>query len=261
MAVFFNGQLLVTPTTASAVDDSAMRNQNLSVGNVVAMVGKSAGGKPKTGLRFGSPTEAKRVLRSGELLEAVLKAFAPSTETGGPQTVVAVRIDPATQAALVLSDAASKAVINLKSTGYGLGENQIKIRIEDGSVSGKRLTTQLGSAYYTADNVGRTAFTVKYTGAAATATIDVTATTVVLTAAPAPAVTIPLAQFSTVGVLVDRINSKLASRRPRKTAAIPKDAKRPGLPCCQRHQDGCGFCEGGPAGCSRLVERRWRRLH
>lgn len=208
MAVFFDGRLLETPTTASVVNDDAMRNQNLSVGNVLALVGKSSGGKPKSRLEFGSPTEAKKVLRSGELLEAVLKAFTPSGETGGPQSIIAVRVNPALPAALSLVDAASAEVIMLASTGYGLGENQIKARIETGSISGKRLTTQLGSAYYTADNIGRTALSVQYTGAAATATISVTATTVTLAAAAATPVVIPLAEFSTVGSLVDRINSE-----------------------------------------------------
>jgi len=206
MAVFFNGQLLVTPTTASVVNDDAMRNQNLSVGNVLALVGKSAGGKPKTPLRFGSPDEAKRVLRSGELLDAVLKAFAPSNQTGGPQTIVAMRVNPAAQASLALKDAADATVINLTSTGYGLGENLIKVRIENGSLSGKRLTTQLGSNYYAADNVGRTAFSVQYLGAEATATIAVTGTTVTLVAG-SDTIAIPLAEFSTVDTLVDRINS------------------------------------------------------
>lgn len=206
MAVFFNGQLLVTPTTASVVNDDAMRNQNLSVGNVLALVGKSAGGKPKTPLRFGSPDEAKRVLRSGELLDAVLKAFAPSNQTGGPQTIVAMRVNPAVQASLALKDAADATVINLTSTGYGLGENLIKVRIENGSLSGKRLTTQLGSNYYAADNVGRTAFSVQYLGAEATATIAVTGTTVTLVAG-SDTIAIPLAEFSTVDTLVDRINS------------------------------------------------------
>ena len=72
MAVFFNGQLLVTPTTASAVNDDAMQSQNLTVGNALAIVGKSTGGKPKSVLSFGSPDQAKRVLRSGELLDAVM---------------------------------------------------------------------------------------------------------------------------------------------------------------------------------------------
>lgn len=207
MSVFFNGQLLTTPTTASAVNDDAMRNQNLSVGNVVAFIGKAAGGEPKKSLRFGSPEEAAAVLRSGELLEAVQKAFAPSAETGGPQTVVAIRVNPAVQAALTLKDDTATDVIELKSTGYGLGENQIKLKIESGSLSGKRLTTQLGSAYYSADNVGRAAFSVDYDGAEASATIDVTASQVVLSAPAGSAVaTISLAEFATVDQLVDRIN-------------------------------------------------------
>jgi len=208
MAVFFNGRLLETPTTASVVNDDAMRNQNLSVGNVLALIGKSAGGEPKTALRFGTPAEAKKVLRKGELLEAVLKAFAPSNMTGGPQSIVAVRVNPAIQSSLVLKDADAADVITLTSTNYGLGENQIKVRIEDGSVSGKRITTQLGNDYYAADNVGRTAFTVQYTGAEATATIDVSATAVTLTAGAQPAISIPLTEFATVEALVDRINSE-----------------------------------------------------
>ena len=74
MSVYFNGQLLISPTSASAVDDSAMRNQNLSVGNAVAIVGLSEGGSPKTALSFGSPQEAQSTLVGGELLEAVLVA-------------------------------------------------------------------------------------------------------------------------------------------------------------------------------------------
>ena len=206
MAVFFNGQLLVTPTTASAVVDDAMRNQNLSVGNVLALVGKSAGGKPKTALRFGSPNEARRVLRSGELLEAVLKAFSPSNQTGGPQEVIALRVQPAEQSSLLVKDALSATVIKLTSTGYGLGENQIKVRIEDGSLTGKRLTTQLGTAYYSADNIGRTALKVKYTGSGTVATLDVTGETVTVTV-DADATVIPLVEFDTVESLVDRINS------------------------------------------------------
>src|SRR5690606_9942500 len=127
MSVFFNGQLLVTPTTASVVNDEAMRNQNLSVGNVAALVGRSSGGAPKTALRFGSPSEAKRVLRSGELLEAVLKAFDPSAETGSPDTVIAVRVNPAVASELVLKDGSAADVIKLSSIGYGLGENQINV--------------------------------------------------------------------------------------------------------------------------------------
>lgn len=207
MAVFFNGQLLISPVTASAVNDDAMRNQNLSVGNIVALVGSSAGGKPKTGLRFGSPQEARRTLVSGELLDAVLAAFDCSAETGGPFRVVALRVNPAVQATGVLKDAAANTVINLTSIGYGLIENDIKVKLEAGTVKGFRPTVQRGLTYYTQDNLFRDAFTIEYTGAEASATIAVTNTAVTL-AAPAgtTVATIDLATAKTVQGLVDRIN-------------------------------------------------------
>ena len=207
MSVFFNGRLLVSPTTASVVDDSAMNNKNLSVGNIVALVGRSAGGKPNTALRFGTPSEAVAALVDGELLTAVLKAFDPSSQTGGPATVVAVRVNPATQATLALADAAAATVINLASTDYGLRVNQIKVKIESASVAGKKLTTQLGNAYYTEDNVARNALKVRYTGAEATGVMTITGAAVTLQAPTGTTVaTIDLNSYKTVQELVDRIN-------------------------------------------------------
>jgi hypothetical protein len=208
MAVFFNGRLIVSPTTASVVNDEAMRNQNLSVGNIVALVGRSASGAPKTALRFGSPQEAQRELVSGELLDAVLAAFDPSAQTGGPQTVVAVRVNPAVQATGVLKNAAAANVINLTSTNYGLVQNQIKFKVEAGSIDGLRVTVQQGQNYYSQDNVARRALSVQYTGAAASATLTVNDTTLVLSApAGTPVATIALAEYPLVQDLVDRINS------------------------------------------------------
>lgn len=207
MSVFFNGRLWVSPATASVVDDSALYNRNLSVGNVLAVIGRSAGGKPNTALRFGSPSEARAALREGELLDAVLRAFDPSAQTGAPATVVAVRVNPATQAALNLLDVTAATVVQLQSTDYGLYTNQIKVKVEAASVAGKKLTTQFGNAYFTQDNVARNAFRIRYTGAEATATMTITGATVTL-AAPAgtTVATIDLTQYPTIQQLVDRIN-------------------------------------------------------
>lgn len=210
MAVFFNGQLLTTPATASVVNDDAMQNQNLTVGNAVAYIGKSTGGKPKTALRFGNPEEAKAVLRGGELLDAVLKAFAPSSETNAPSVVTAIRVNPATQATLALKDATPVDVITLSSANYGLEDNRIKVKLESGTDFGKKITVQSdadGSNLYS-DNVGRAAFSIVYGGAKATATVTISGTQVIL-AAPAGSTveTIELATYSTVGALADRINT------------------------------------------------------
>jgi hypothetical protein len=207
MSVFFNGQLLISPVTASVVDDSAMRNQNLSVGNVVAIIGSSASGIPKTGLRFDSPQEAVRTLGSGELLDAVMAAFDCSRETNGPSKVIAVRVNPAVQATGVLKDSTDADVINLTSIGYGLGENDIRIKIEAGTSAGLRATVLRGETYYAQDDLSRNAFTLQYTGAAATAVATITGTSIVLQAPTGTAVaTIDLTLHTTIQSAVDRIN-------------------------------------------------------
>ena len=65
MAVYFNGRLWVTPATMSLVDDSQMANRNLSVGNVLAILGPSTGGKPWEPITFGSYADAAKVLVRG----------------------------------------------------------------------------------------------------------------------------------------------------------------------------------------------------
>lgn len=207
MSVFFNGQFLISPTTASVVNDNAMRNQNLSVGNTVAILGSSSGGAPKTALSFGSPQEAQLTLVSGELLEAVLAAFDPSRETNGPSRVIAFRVNPAVQATGVLKDSLAANVINLTSSGYGAGQNTIMTKIEAGSVTGLRPTVQIGRSYVSIDNLTRNAFSLRYSGAAPTAIATIDGTTAVLQAPTGTTVaTIDLTQYPTIQALVDRIN-------------------------------------------------------
>lgn len=207
MSVFFNGRLWVSPATMSLVDDSAMYNKNLSVGNVLAVIGKSEGGKPFTALRFGSAAEARAVLRSGESLKAIEKAFDPSAQTYGPSVVIFVRVNDATQAALSLKDSGGNTVIDLVSEGYGKFANGIKVKVEAGSVNGKKLTSQFGNDYYSADNVARNAFSLKYNGAGAAATVSVSGAAVVLKVDGATVETIDLTDYETIGALCDRINA------------------------------------------------------
>jgi hypothetical protein len=207
MPVFFNGRLWVSPATMSVVDDSAMYNKNLSVGNVLAIVGRAVGGEPFKALRFGSAAEAREALKGGDLLTAIEKAFDPSAETVGPATVIAVRINPAVQSSLMLQSGAAANVISLESTDFGAHTNGIKVKVEAATNRGLKLTTQNGNDYFSADDVYRDALSVVYTGAEATATITVAGTSVVLAAPAGTAVaTIDLNDFPTIQQLVDRIN-------------------------------------------------------
>lgn len=208
MAFFFNGRLWITPDVMSMVDDSAMFNVSTNVGNVLAIVGQSTGGQPQTPLIFSDPNQAAAVLRSGDLLDAVVRAFDASAETQSPFQVAAIRVNPAVQATLDLLNGSAQAVIHLASTDYGLWTNQIKAKIENATNVGKKLTTQVGNAYFIGDDVHRNAFSVQYSGGNASATMSVTGTAVSLEAPVNTVVaTIDLNTYATVTQLVDRINS------------------------------------------------------
>jgi hypothetical protein len=208
MSVFFAGRLYTTPTTASQVDDSAMANRNPQGGNTLALIGQSEGGIPNSAIAFSNATEAALVLRSGELLTAIQKAFDPSSETPAPSKIIAVRVNPAVQASLALLDSLAAPVINLVSTDYGLYTNAIKVKIESGTVSGKKVTTQLGNSYFSQDNIASSQFSIQYGGVQATAVMSINNTILVLQApAGTQVASLDLATYNTVQKLVDRINA------------------------------------------------------
>lgn len=206
--LFFNGRATSTPTTQTQIDDAAMAPKNLTVGNVLALIGASLGGQPNTPLFFGDPSELDAKLVSGPLYHAVRKAFAPSDQTNAPSTVVAIRVGTATPATLNLLDTAGQVALALTSTQFGLPANSTKIKVETGTSSGKKMTVQLGQNYYSQDNLARNALSVQYVGAQTSATIAVSNTQVVL-CAPAGSVvaTIALADAPAVGQLADRISA------------------------------------------------------
>jgi len=208
MPYFFNGRLYITPTTMSAINDNALVNQNLSVGNVLAVIGECTGGEPNTALAFGDPATALSVLGSGELAQAVVKAFNPSNEVGGPATVVAVRVNPAVQAGLTLVDASTNPAITLLSADWGQYTNQINVDVAAGSTNGVHITTALGSATYSQDNIYAAPFSIVYTGGQATGTVTITDTTLTIDAPAGTAIAaIDLATYPTVQQLVDVINT------------------------------------------------------
>lgn len=210
MSVFFNGQLLTSPATASAVNDAGLASSNLTVGNVVAYLGECTGGAPNTPLTFGDPTTAANVLISGELLTAVQKAFSASTAAGieAPSAVVAIRVNPAVQAALTLLNSAAAAVIDLLSVDYGQRTNQINVTIAAGSTTGIHATTKLGNSFYTQDNIANSPFQIQYTGGGETAEMTINGTQLTLSEPDGTVVATALfSSYPTVGQLVDYINT------------------------------------------------------
>ncbi len=205
----FNGNTLITPQVSSAIDDSGLDGQGVNTGNRVAIIGTSESGQPNVAHRFRNPTQAIRVLRSGLLLEAVKKAFDPSPEGFAPSEVTAVRINPALRSSLTLNGVGAIPVINLVSTDYGALTNQISIKVESGTLKGKRVTTAFRGRVHTANNLHGEPFDITYTGTALTATITIGADGHILLAAPAGSVVadIDTAIFRSYGDVVDRINA------------------------------------------------------
>lgn len=209
MAVFVEGNLLTTPTVASQVIDSGMANLNSPIGNVLCIIGRSDSGTPKSVLRIGSPGQAKEVLQSGELYDAVNLAFSASAQTFAPQTILAIRVNPAVQSTAVLKTDGNVTTINLTSTDYGQRVNALKINVAAGSLKGKRITTKLNNITYQQDNIARDAFTIQYTGVGTTATMSITDGTITLVA-NSITTTIDLTLFRTVQDVVDKINTDAA---------------------------------------------------
>jgi hypothetical protein len=208
MSVFFNGRLYVSPTTVSAVNDSAMADQSLAQSNALAILGPSAGGAPNKPLVFGTPAEAQATLISGDLLTAVIKAFSPSNQTGAPASITAIRVNPAVPSALVLADATSAPAIDLTSTDSGVYTAGINVAIAGGSVVGLKVTVSQGESYYTQDNIARTLLQIQYSGAQASADMTVNGAEIELYAPAGTLVaTIPFATYTTVAAVVAAINA------------------------------------------------------
>lgn len=223
MSVFFNGQLLVTPQTASAVNDDAMLNQNLSVGNVLAVLGESLGGKPFEVYRFGNPNKAREVLVGGELCDAVVNAFAPSSETGSPQTVLAVRVNPALQSQLQLMAATPGVGVygTLKGNTYSSKDTQISVKVEASGGGKARDITLKGGAAANAWSIKGTAIggsRLRLHVMSADSTLDIhfdtdgvlKAKMIIDASGAAPQIEeFPFDNFPTLGELTDYLESKL----------------------------------------------------
>lgn len=207
-SVFFNGRLWISPSVMSAINDSAMISPSLTVGNISCFVGQCTAGEPNVALPIGSPAEAASILGSGDLVTAVQKAFTPSNQTGGPATVLAVRVNPALQSSLTVMDGTGAAAIDVLSSGYGATTVLTSVAINEGSEQGQQLVVTANGASIVVDNILDQVASVQYTGSAQTATMSITGTTVTLSAPTGTIVaTIPLATYSTVQQLVDYINT------------------------------------------------------
>lgn len=216
----FNGQFFGRPTVATFIDDSRLVGQNDATGITVGIIGTALGGQPQTALSFTSARDARKVLRGGELLDAVERAYGPGVNTAGAYRIIATRINAALPSTLTLSNITPAAVITLTSVDWGIHANQISVTIANGTTTGKKITVQKSGNAFIApslvvqDNISRSAIKVLYTGAgsAATMTITPTGATPTITSSCTGAVgdnlNLDLTQLLTMQQVVDAINAK-----------------------------------------------------
>ncbi len=180
----------------------------VSAANAV-IFGDCRGGEPNIIHWFGSPAIAEEILRSGPLLDAVKHAF----KVGGglvPQQIGALRVNPGIRATREFKNS-SDNMIDAYGWDWGLHTNQLKSKLEAGTINGKKLTLKFqNNDDEIVDDIYRESFEIEYTGAgsAATMTISLTQLTTTCTGAPTDDLTIAFASFPTIEDIVNYINDQ-----------------------------------------------------
>ncbi len=182
----------------------------VSIANAVIM-GDSRGGEPNKVHWFGSAAEAQETLISGPLLDAVRHAFSVG---GGliPQMIGAVRVNPGTQAARIHENG-STTIIDVTAWDYGLYTNQLKSKLEAGTVTGKKLTIKFqNNDEEIWDDIERESLQIQYTGAGSAATMNITKTQLdtTCTGEAGDDLVMLFSAFPTIEDLVNYINDQTA---------------------------------------------------
>jgi len=161
--IFFNGRVISVPGSYSEVDASGLEQVGLGAAGIVAVLGTGEGGRPvsdidepKDFIRINKPEKMRSIFRSGDLREVGDMLFAPSKDPdvpGGAVEVVAMKINPATQSAAVMTNAQGDA-LDLLSRDYGAFTEQINVSVGDGTNKGKLVTIAFEDVTEAKDDLG-----------------------------------------------------------------------------------------------------------
>lgn len=146
-AIIFGGRRINYPGAYSEIDASELAGTSPSATGIVALIGTAVGGKPLSC----APVDADHTrggtinqrYKSGNLRVAGNFAFSPSLDDAipnGAQRVVAIKVNPATQAAITLLDGNSDDALTLTTNDYGEGMNQTSVFVEAGTTQGRNYT-------------------------------------------------------------------------------------------------------------------------
>lgn len=124
-------------------------SSSVSSGNL-CILGSSSGGIPLELMEFGSISDAKDILVSGDLLEGIGLAFNGSKDYI-PQKVFGMRVNNGTRAKLDIF-ATDNKIMTLTAWDYGTHTNQLRLKIETGT-TGKKATFAYKDQTVVIDNI------------------------------------------------------------------------------------------------------------
>lgn len=156
------------PHTSIQVDTSGIGGSAGSSEKVLCLIGKADGGAPNTVYSIRNYSQAKRIFRSGELLDAIELAW-NSNPTYSAGKILAMRIEDAKEATL------TKDGLKMTSLIHGLDANNIQVALEKNSLTDSlrlRIVFDNDRVNQVFDNIGNI-FSLSYTGSETTASYTV----------------------------------------------------------------------------------------
>ena len=156
------------PHTSVTVDTSQLSGVAGASEKTLMLIGQADGGEPNTVYSIRNINQAKRVFRSGELLDAIELAWTGSPDaTAGD--ILAMRIEDATQATL------EKGGLKIKSNIHGSAANDIQVALEDNNITNSkrlRIVFAKDGINKTYDNLGNI-FQIQYKGSESNASFSI----------------------------------------------------------------------------------------
>ena len=163
-------------------------------------------------MEFGNGDESKAILQKGDLADAIATAFRPSKDerfSAGPQLIKGINVSNTTAASAILDTTIAANQATIKAMVPGKKGNETRLRITSG---GKVIEIGDSASIETSPSLIADEMTIVYTGDASAAiiVIDETKISTVLTAPGdgSENLSIPFADYKTIGEAVDFINSK-----------------------------------------------------
>lgn len=150
---------ITRPHTSINVDTSGIGGTAGSSEKILCIIGQAEGGEPNTVYELRNYSQAERVFRSGELVDAIHLAWTTNpTFTAG--RILAMRIEDAEPATL------TKGGLTFTSKVYGIDSNDIQVALEENTITDSyrlKVIFDKDRVRNTYDNIGNI-FKIEYTG-------------------------------------------------------------------------------------------------